>query len=276
MLSIFATSEKQSLFIWQTIRAFPALPYIISVAGTAFLYFCDFNMFSLVLSHDLSSPVCNHLTTPLFLLTPCSLMLYNGMLTACINARLHLELIKKRKLSHVIRKKKGNQKRKPFFFLICGKLRNSYLLCRNCPFTGKVGFDKMIHHPPSSQRKDSCMQICWGCKLFSYVFYLHKTVTLRHCWIHRNACLLSCVFSAEIFVALHFYESWSLRENKLIVWLTSASCQQLLWCFQLSTQLVSHHTGCIKSCIHWNDQHVKCPMRMGPASYMRVNEGLTF
>lgn len=116
MLSIFATSEKQSLFIWQTIRAFPALPYIISVAGTAFLYFCDFNMFSLVLSHDLCSPVCNHLTTPLFLLTPCSLMLYNGMLTACINARLHLELIKKRKLSHVIRKKKVIRKGSHFSF----------------------------------------------------------------------------------------------------------------------------------------------------------------
>lgn len=90
MLSIFATSEKQSSFIWQTIRAFPALPYIITVAGTAFLHFCAFNVFSLVLSHDLSSPVCNHLLTPLFLLTPCSLMLYNGMLTSCINARLHL------------------------------------------------------------------------------------------------------------------------------------------------------------------------------------------
>lgn len=61
-----------------------------TVAGTAFLHFCDFNVFSLVLSHDLSSPVCNHLMTPLFLLTPCSLMLNNGMLTACINARLHL------------------------------------------------------------------------------------------------------------------------------------------------------------------------------------------
>lgn len=79
-----------------------------------------------------------------------------------------------------------------------------------------------------------------------------KPVALRHGWFCRNVHLPLHIFSPEISVVLHFYESWSLIENKLIVWLIFPSCQWFLWCFQLWTQLVPNHVWQIKSCIYWN------------------------
>lgn len=79
-----------------------------------------------------------------------------------------------------------------------------------------------------------------------------KPVALRHGQICRNAHLALHIFSPKTSVVLHFYESWSLIENKLIVWLISPSCQWFLWCFQLWMQLVPNHVWQIKSCTYWS------------------------